>query len=81
MRHFLTPRAIETYIQAPPKIKKAFDKQIALLVNNLRHPSLHAKKYDQTRDLWQGRITGSWRFFFTIKNDTYTIQEIIRHPK
>ena len=31
-------------------IQKAFDKQVWLLVENLRHPSLRAKKYDEAND-------------------------------
>ncbi len=29
-----------------------FDKQLAFLLSNLRHPSLRAKKYDETNDIW-----------------------------
>jgi hypothetical protein len=49
--------------------------------NCLQHPSLHAKKYDQVKDLWQARVNKAWRFYFTITNDTYRIEEVIPHPK
>jgi hypothetical protein len=42
---------------APPTVRKAFYKQIAFLANNIQHPSLHAKKYDEANDIWQARIT------------------------
>jgi hypothetical protein len=32
---------------APAAVRKAFFKQISFLVQNLQHPSLHAKKYDE----------------------------------
>jgi plasmid maintenance system killer protein len=51
------------------------------LVENLRHPSLHAKKYDESEDLWQARVNRSWRFYFNIVGDTYVIRDIIPHPK
>jgi hypothetical protein len=51
------------------------------LVENLRHPSLRVKKYDESRDLWQARVTRSWRFYFLIQDDTYIITDIIPHPK
>jgi len=38
-------------------VRKAFEKQTGLLVQNLRHPSLQAKKYDEAQDLWQARVT------------------------
>ena len=34
-------------------IQRAFDKQLLRMLQNLRHPSLRAKKYDESADLWQ----------------------------
>jgi hypothetical protein len=36
----------EDYDGLQPNVRKAFDKQVQLLAGNLRHPSLHAKKYE-----------------------------------
>jgi len=33
-----------------------FNKQLAFLLSNLRHPSLRAKKYDEANDIWQARV-------------------------
>ena len=74
--HFL-----RNYRKAPEKIRQAFDKQSLLLLGNLRHPSLRAKKYDEGEDLWQARVTGAWRFYFKIVGDTYRLEEIKAHPK
>jgi len=38
---------------ARPEVRKAFDKQSRLLLENLNHPSLRAKKYDEALGLWQ----------------------------
>ena len=37
----------EALIQAPTAVQKAFFKQIKFLEQNLHHPSLRAKKYDE----------------------------------
>ena len=66
---------------APPAIQRAFEKQLAHLLRDLRHPSLQAKKYDEARGLWQARVTLSWRFYFTIDGDTYVLRTIMPHPK
>ena len=66
---------------ALPVIQRAFEKQLVLLLANLRHPSLHTKKYDEARGIWQARVTLSWRFYFTIEGDTYTLLTIRSHPK
>jgi hypothetical protein len=75
------PVAVRAFADAPARLQKAFLKQAGFLVQNLHHPSLHAKKYDQANDRWQARVTRDWRFYFTIEGDTYVILDIIPHPK
>jgi hypothetical protein len=38
--------------------------------------SLHAKKYNESRGLWQARINDDWRFYFTIESDAYILHEL-----
>ena len=65
----------------PADVRRAFFKQVKLLEQNLRHPSLRAKKYDESRNIWQARVTKDWRFYFLIRDDVYYIIDIIPHPK
>jgi mRNA-degrading endonuclease RelE of RelBE toxin-antitoxin system len=81
MRLDFTPHFLRNYTKAPPHIRRAFDKQSAFLVQDLRHPSLRAKKFDEANDLWQARVTGSWRFYFKIAGEFYRLEEIQAHPK
>jgi len=81
MRLFYSERFLKSYRAAPASIRRAFDKQAAFLAQNIRHPSLQAKKYDEARDLWQARVIKDWRFYFTIDGDTYSLIDIIPHPK
>ena len=81
MKRRVTPTADASYRAAPDSIQKAFDKQARLLVENLRHPSLRAKKIDPSRDVWQARVNRDWRFVFQIVGDTYIILDIFPHPK
>jgi mRNA interferase RelE/StbE len=69
------------YAKAPYQVQRAFDKQSLLLVQNLHHPSLRAKKYDESRGLWQARVNKDWRFYFLIRNDICHIVDIVLHPK
>jgi mRNA interferase RelE/StbE len=73
-----TDEIIETL---PVNVRKAFFKQVKFLEQNLRHPSLRAKKYDEANDLWQARVNKDWRFYFLIQDDVYYIVDIIPHPK
>jgi mRNA interferase RelE/StbE len=64
-----------------PGVRKAFFKQLRFLEQDLRHPSLRAKKYDESQDLWQARVNRDWRFYFLIRDDVYYIVDIVPHPK
>jgi hypothetical protein len=71
MRLFLSARFMRSYEDAPSVVKKALQKQGRLLLGNIRHPSLHAKKYNEAEGIWQARVNRDWRFYFTIAGDTY----------
>ncbi|HEV8718611.1 MAG TPA: hypothetical protein VGX03_38060 [Candidatus Binatia bacterium] len=81
MNFRLTTTAERQYDALSPTLQARVDKQLALLLQNLRHPSLRAKKYDEQNDLWQGRVNQAYRFYFQIKGDTYEIVAITPHPK
>ena len=60
---------------------RAFQKQSIFLLENLSHPSLRAKKYDEVIGLWQARVNRSWRFYFTIEGGEYHLHDMKPHPK
>jgi mRNA-degrading endonuclease RelE of RelBE toxin-antitoxin system len=66
MKVVLSDGAIESLTDAPRNVQRAFEKQLRFLVDNLLHPSLHAKKYDESNDVWRARVNKDWRFYFTI---------------
>ena len=80
MRVRFTTRSRRQYADAPLEIQRAFDRHLELLLENLRHPSLRAKKYDEANDIWQARVTRGWRFYFRIEADTYLVLSLITHP-
>ena len=75
-----TDRAEDDYTRLSPKLKAQTDKQLDFLAKDLRHPSLRAKKYDESRDLWQARISRDYRVYFLIEGDTCVILTIRKHP-
>jgi mRNA-degrading endonuclease RelE of RelBE toxin-antitoxin system len=80
-----TARAARDYAGLPARLQRAVDKQLDFLrerPENLRHPSIRAKKYAAAEsELWQGRVNRDYRFYFQIDRDTYRIIRIIPHPK
>ncbi|PIR96428.1 MAG: hypothetical protein COT92_01095 [Candidatus Doudnabacteria bacterium CG10_big_fil_rev_8_21_14_0_10_42_18] len=77
----LSDKAIKSFKDAPASVRRAFEKQLKFLVSNLLYPSLRAKKYDESQNLWQARVNNHWRFYFTITGNLYLIEDIIKHPK
>jgi hypothetical protein len=51
MRRVYSERFQRSFDDAPKAVQKACDKQLKFLLQNLHHPSLHAKKYDESQDL------------------------------
>ncbi len=69
----------------PREIQSQAEKQLALFVENPRHPSLRIKKMEGFRNIWEGRITRSYRFTFQLEDDTVILRRIgthdtLKHP-
>jgi mRNA-degrading endonuclease RelE of RelBE toxin-antitoxin system len=77
----ISETALKQYSALPPALKQKVDKQFEYLLSDIRHPSLHAKKYQGADDLWQARIDKDWRFYFFIVSPHYVIVSVIKHPK
>lgn len=79
MRYETSPHFDRNFRKLSQQIHSAFRKQISFLLNDIRYPSLRAKKYDETQGIWQARVTNNVRFYFKIDNDTYYLIEIEKH--
>ena len=81
MKHEFTSKFTKSYHSFSNNIQLKFDKQLGYLLKDIRHPSLHAKKYNEGEGVWQARVDKNVRFFFEINGDTYTLLNIKNHPK
>lgn len=81
MKVVLSDAVFDALDDAPPSVRKAFFKHIKFLEADLHHPSLRAKKYDESKNRWQARVNKDWRFYFRIIDDTYSVDKLIPHPK
>jgi mRNA-degrading endonuclease RelE of RelBE toxin-antitoxin system len=79
MRLEFTRAFIKDYRKLPANIQKITDKNLELLLSNSKHPSLHVKKMNDPRNIWEGRVTDSHRFTFQIKGDTCFLRRIGTH--
>jgi mRNA interferase RelE/StbE len=70
----------------PEAIKRRIEAALRLLIANPHHPSLRIKKvrgkllkgYD---NIFEGRITRDYRFFFLIETDAYVLLRCGRHEE
>jgi len=75
-----------SYRQLPENIKQKTDKQLSLLTNNFRHPSLHTKKIKGRESIWEVRIDYHYRLTFEIIEETIFLRvaghhdEVLKHP-
>lgn len=81
MQFRYTARFRRSYQDAPSEVRRAFDRRLALLMSNIRHPSLRAKKFSQSNNVWQARVNRDWRFYFLIQDETYILLDMMAHPK
>ena len=69
----------EDYSGLPEPIKERTDRQLTLLLENPRHPSLRLKKIKGHPTIWEGRVTKSYRFTFQISGEVYLLRRIGTH--
>ena len=79
MKIAFTKSFIRNYRKLPQEIQDAIDKQLELLLSNPRHPSLNVKKMNDPRDIWEGRVTASYRFTFQIQGEVYLLRKVGTH--
>ena len=67
------------YNELIKEIKERANKQFNLLMKDPRHPSLRLKKIKGHPDIWEGRITDSYRFTLQITGETYILRRVGTH--
>jgi hypothetical protein len=74
-----TERFKKEFAALPLMIQERAGKQLALFLQNPKHPSLRTKKMEGRVDIWEGRITKTYRFTFEIIGNTYKLRRIGLH--
>ena len=79
MKLLFTKKLIRDYRKLPRHIQRTADKQLGLLLSGSNHPSLNIKKMQDPRNIWEGRVTKSYRFTFQIDQNIYILRKIGTH--
>ena len=67
------------YRTLPTEVQTAFDKKLALFLNDRSHPSLRVKRIQGTKNRWEGSVTMNYRFTFELLEDTVLFRTIGTH--
>ncbi len=74
---FQTTRPFDRdYAGLPEEIKERVEKQLALLLLNPSHPSLRLKRIRGTADIWEVRVSRSYRLTLQLAGDTYLLRRV-----
>ena len=73
-----TASFLKDYRSLPPEIQKRIDKQIVLLIENPKHPSLRMKKLKGT-NIWELRITKGYRMTLKYVEDFLELRRVGTH--
>ncbi len=79
MKFYRTEKFKKDYKKLPTKTKKLAEKQLVFLLSNPKHPSLNIKKMQDKRNIWEIRITDSYRLTFQISKEGYLLRKIGTH--
>ena len=79
MRFLYTDRFAKRYRNLPDQIQARVDEQLALLLENPRHPSLRSKKMHGVGNIWELRVTGGYRVTFQIQEGAYLLRNVGTH--
>ena len=79
MKLLFTRTFIKHYRKLPKRIQGATDQQLEHLLSNPEHPSLNIKKMNDPREIWEGRVTESYRFTFQIQEDIFILRKVGAH--
>jgi len=75
----LSKRFKKEYNTLSKEIQNAFDKRLALFLDDTTHPSLRAKRIQGTKHRWEGSVTKNYRFTFEFIENTVLFRTIGTH--
>jgi mRNA-degrading endonuclease RelE of RelBE toxin-antitoxin system len=74
-----TDRFKKLYERLPTSIKKKVKRQMRFLAEDIRHPSLYAKKMSGREGVWEARVDVHHRMTFQIVGDRIILRAVGPH--
>ena len=79
MQLFRTERFKKDFKRLPRDIQERLPRILELFVANPRHPSLHVKKMEGVRDVWELRVSDNYRITFHFVQEGALLRRIGTH--
>ncbi len=79
MKFYFTASFKRDYQKLPQPIQKRVDKQLGFLLRDPSYPSLGCKKMKDPREIWEAKVTRSYRFTFQKVEDIYILRRVGTH--
>ncbi len=76
-----TARFKRAYQKLNQRQRRAVEKTLSFLVNNIRHPSLRVKKIEGTMGIWEARASKSIRLSFEFRDNTLILRNVGDHDE
>lgn len=76
-----TERFKKAYQKLNQRQRRAVEKALSFLVNNIRHPSLRVKKVEGTTGVWEARASRAIRLSFEFRDDTLILRNVGDHDE
>ncbi|MBM3248762.1 MAG: hypothetical protein FJZ10_05045 [Candidatus Omnitrophica bacterium] len=79
MNFILTTRFEKAYKSLPEEIKTKVKDALRTLADNFKHPSLHVKKIQGTKDIWEARVSSDYRITFQVIKGYFILRNVGHH--
>ena len=79
MQVFRAERFKKDFKRLPRDIQQKVPKVVEHLISNSRYPSLHVKKMDGVHEIWELRVTQSYRITFQFIREGVLLRRIGTH--
>ena len=81
MEIIFTGRFEQAYEKLSRSEKESVQKALSLLESNLKYPSLHIKKLECIRDVWEARPSKRLRLTFQMEGETIIVRNAGEHDR
>ena len=79
MQFFWTEPFKKDYKHLPPDVREKAGQALKRFSANSRHPSLHVKKMEGTKDVWEVRVSDNYRITFQFVREGVLLRRIGTH--